>query len=696
MGRCHNCMKEYPDSYDMCPYCGYEKGTPPKELYFLTPGTIIQDRYEIGTSAGNGGFGITYRAWDRELQKIVAVKEYYPAGLVNRVPGEKKMIVYSGSRERECMNGKIRFLEEARNMAKFNTHPNIVNVYDFFEENNTAYIIMEYLDGKTFKEYIKECNEKVPATEALEVTEAVLNALQEVHKHNILHRDISPDNIFMCSDGKIKLIDFGAARFSSLDDEKTRSIILKPGFAPPEQYQSKSKQGPWTDIYAMGATLYRAITGKLPEESVNRAEEDLLIDPIKLCPEITMNFNNAILRSMALLPELRFQTIKEFLDALHSESNIRDVRKELALRKRRRLIMMGIVTCMVAVGVGVCLKVLKQKKRSAAILEAAKVTIWICGQDEAELQSKTAMYEDALADFKQDYEQIEIEFAGYIGSQYEEEVEKALRSGRGPTIYETTDLVGNYYQYSSEMTRVFDYLKKSDCYFLDNYDNYFPSKKEIPLTVIVPLYYYNSLVYTQNDGQSTFSNQVARDLLLNNKGKVTKQSYLSYYNMFTGLTMIKSFDRLPSVEDVPNLHLCKDAELSFIGRTDDALVLLGDTTDYNFIEEKAAGCFDVCFVEDAGALGRFDNTFSISNSCSEAEYDAAIQIMVYLLSNSGQDVINIQNFDLTGGLPLHKATCETFESNNPLLEGISKSFEKMNIGGENHAGFIQWVNLIQN
>ncbi|MGN1203511.1 MAG: serine/threonine protein kinase, partial [Lachnospiraceae bacterium] len=111
-------MKEYNDSYDMCPYCGHEKNAAPKELYFLTEGTVIQKRYEIGTSVGNGGFGITYKAWDRTLQKTVAVKEYYPAGLVNRVPGEKKMIIYSGSRERECMNGKIRFLEEARNMAK--------------------------------------------------------------------------------------------------------------------------------------------------------------------------------------------------------------------------------------------------------------------------------------------------------------------------------------------------------------------------------------------------------------------------------------------------------------------------------------------------------------------------------------------------------------------------------------------------
>ena len=211
--RCLQCMKEYHSDYEMCPFCGYVQNTEPKELYFLRPGTVIADRYVVGVSIGSGGFGITYKAWDRTLSKIVAIKEYYPAGLVNRVPGEKKMIIYSGSRERECANGKVRFLDEARNMAKFNTHPNIINVYDFFEENNTAYIIMEFLDGENYKEYIKKQGGRVSVDKALEVTRAVLEALSEVHKSGILHRDISPDNIFICRDGRIKLIDFGAGSY---------------------------------------------------------------------------------------------------------------------------------------------------------------------------------------------------------------------------------------------------------------------------------------------------------------------------------------------------------------------------------------------------------------------------------------------------------------------------------------------------
>lgn len=336
MNRCCQCMREYGDEYDLCPFCGTEKDAAPKELYYLAPGSLIADRYEIGVSVGSGGFGITYKAWDRTLSKVVAVKEYYPAGMVNRVPGQKELIVYSGSRERECAAGKVRLLEEARNMAKFNTHPNIIHVYDFFEENNTAYIVMEFLEGVSFKEYIKEQGGRIPLEKALDVTRAVLSALSEVHKGGILHRDISPDNIFVCSDGRVKLIDFGAARFSAKDEDRTRSVILKPGFAPPEQYQTRSRQGPWTDIYAVAATLYRAVTGVSPEESVNRTEEDLLAEPKQFCPEMSDNLNNAILRAMALRYELRFQSAEEFQRALEGETFIRNVGKELRARKIRR------------------------------------------------------------------------------------------------------------------------------------------------------------------------------------------------------------------------------------------------------------------------------------------------------------------------------------------------------------------------
>jgi len=155
--RCLNCMKEFTIPSDgekklyMCPHCRHTEGTPPKEIYHLYPGTILSGRYIIGTVLGFGGFGVTYKAWDNTLGTVVAVKEYYPTGLVQRVPGQKAVIVYEGSRRTEYYTGLNRFLDEARNMAKFSDNPNIVHVENFFEENETAYIVMEYFGWNIYK-----------------------------------------------------------------------------------------------------------------------------------------------------------------------------------------------------------------------------------------------------------------------------------------------------------------------------------------------------------------------------------------------------------------------------------------------------------------------------------------------------------------------------------------------------------------
>ena len=129
MVQCQICGKPFDEAFGVCPHCGFIPGSKPKEAYHLHPGIVLRNRYTIGNTVGFGGFGITYRAWDRTLDKMVAIKEFYPNGIVNRVPGEKEVIIYSGNRANEFQNGKIRFLSEARNMARFNTHPNIVNVY---------------------------------------------------------------------------------------------------------------------------------------------------------------------------------------------------------------------------------------------------------------------------------------------------------------------------------------------------------------------------------------------------------------------------------------------------------------------------------------------------------------------------------------------------------------------------------------
>ena len=148
--RCLNCMKEYEEG-NVCPFCGFEEGTPPKEIYHLYPGVVLADRYIIGTVVASGGFGVLYRAWDQKLEIMVAVKEYFPSSYVNRNPGEKEIFVYTSKQQGQFQAGLEGFLEEAKSTAKFSSCPNIVNVYDYFKENGTAYMVMEYMEGITLK-----------------------------------------------------------------------------------------------------------------------------------------------------------------------------------------------------------------------------------------------------------------------------------------------------------------------------------------------------------------------------------------------------------------------------------------------------------------------------------------------------------------------------------------------------------------
>ena len=238
MARCLNCMEVYDDRYDICPYCGFQVGTPPKVASHLVPGTVLENRYIIGTVIGYGGFGVTYMAWDEDLGIKIAIKEYYPNGLVNRVPGTADVLVLGGEKKTQYDAGLQRFLQEARTMARFSKEPNIVYVYGFLEANNTAYIIMELLEGTDLKTYVTQFpDQKMPIDDALHVVNEVGKALVAIHKGKVVHRDISPDNIFLCQDGRVKLLDFGAARLSTGEKTQTLSVVLKPGYAPPEQYR---------------------------------------------------------------------------------------------------------------------------------------------------------------------------------------------------------------------------------------------------------------------------------------------------------------------------------------------------------------------------------------------------------------------------------------------------------------------------
>ena len=320
--RCMGCMSTYEAIDEMCPFCGYIEGTPAKEAYHIKPGSLLHDRYTVGRAIGFGGFGITYIAWDNKLMQKVAIKEYMPSEYATRVPGNLTVTIYDGERYAEFMTGLQKFLDEAQRLAKFQNVPGIVRILDCFSENLTAYIVMEYLDGMTLKQYLAEHGGKLPYEEAVEFILPVLAALQAVHKEGIIHRDISPDNIFITEDGEVKLLDFGAARYASTGYSKSLSVILKPGYAPAEQYLSHGEQGPWSDVYATAATLYRMITGVVPEEALERKEKDSLKAPSALGAKLPKNAEKAILNALNVRVENRTASAEEFEAQLLSTANV--------------------------------------------------------------------------------------------------------------------------------------------------------------------------------------------------------------------------------------------------------------------------------------------------------------------------------------------------------------------------------------
>lgn len=320
--RCLGCMKEYDEEVTICPHCGYAEGTPPKEAYHISPGEVLVNRYQVGRVLGSGGFGITYIGYDNLLEQVVAIKEYLPTEFATRMPSQSQVTVYGGEPEEQFRAGLKKTLDETQRLAQFQNEPDIIHVYDFFEENNTAYIVMEYLDGETLKDRLKQVG-KMTVEEALPIILSVLSALKKVHAVGIIHRDIAPDNIYLLKDGSVKLIDFGASRQATTTHTKSLTVIVKFGYAPLEQYQSGGNQGPWTDIYALAATFYKMITGIRPNESTERRLDDQLKEPSKLGVVINKNTENALMNALNVKIDDRIKSALEFEEALLASEVIR-------------------------------------------------------------------------------------------------------------------------------------------------------------------------------------------------------------------------------------------------------------------------------------------------------------------------------------------------------------------------------------
>jgi serine/threonine protein kinase len=617
--RCYFCFQEYDIGQATCPHCGYDPAAVRREPNHLPLGTVLDGRYIIGEVSGVGGFGIVYRAWDQKLETIVAIKEYFPTDCVNRIPGAMELTLFSGKRMQRYQYGLRRFIEEARVMAKYSSHPDIVNVYHYFEANRTAYVVMEFLEGINLDKYMEQYPQgerQLDIETALEITLSICNALKAIHKDGILHRDISPDNIFLCMNDCYKLYDFGAARLPK-DENKPLAIILKPGYAPPEQYETFSKQGAWTDIYALGATLYEILTGVKPPESTDRKgkienhEPDPLQEPIVWNPEIPQYVNNAIMKAMAIEPYLRFQRIEDLETILRKEKVCETVAQTVKRRKNIRF--WGAATAILlflAGGGGLSYYWILHRPPTATI------DVWYIENEELS-SALTGIQED----FHEKNPTITVNLVGIPEEDFTDRLSQAQQSGSLPALFQSTDVMLDSLSVS-ELDSVFSEMDTESCYYLTNYRDTFLQKKAIPVGFSAPVIYKHKYRDEQTvDGKKLIavsSKATAHFEEFNADGKYQVQEESTFFE-------------------------------------GDAALLFSDTTDYFNVQEQLPAQYDLIFDVADTIPCSFENYWSISQK-SKSEEKAARWFLEYMLSSEAQDQLYIQNRN--PAFPLNRATLD--------------------------------------
>jgi len=318
---CFGCMQQKEES-PTCEHCGFDERQ--ENLSHQLPiGTMLQNQYLVGKVLGQGGFGITYIGWDQNLSIPVAIKEYFPGGIVQRhTQLSTKVTCANGDTLEVFARHRERFLKEARSLAQLSDIPEIVQILSYFIENDTAYIVMEYVDGITMKDHLEQLGRPMTEYEVLSIMEPVLKALQKVHDHGLIHRDISPDNIMLPKNCGIKLIDFGTVRYID-DSEKSKSTetVLKGGFAPMEQYNTRGNLGTWSDVYALCATFHYLLTGRRPEEAPARLDSGEKLELLRSRQDLSLNFIQILEKGMKVRIADRIQTVKKLHQLLYPSSD---------------------------------------------------------------------------------------------------------------------------------------------------------------------------------------------------------------------------------------------------------------------------------------------------------------------------------------------------------------------------------------
>ena len=649
--RCFNCMKEYEEQYEVCPHCGYVDGSPPAEAYHLAPGEILNHKYIVGTAIDSGGFGIIYRAWDAQMEQVVAIKEYFPNGVVSRVPGQNDVIVYSGKNREVFRKGVDRFLVEARNMAEF-SQPDIVALYDYFEENNTAYIVMEYLDGVSFKEYLKERGGQIPSEEVVDITLHVLAALEEIHSHHIIHRDISPDNVFLCSNHRVKVIDFGAARFSSGEESSNFSTIVKPGYAPAEQYRTKSRQGPFTDLYALGACMYQAATGEKPQESLARAMHD------DLSPEVPEYLSDIIMKAMAMDEDERFQSSEEFMKALKGHQIAKTPAKKKPKKKRKKgnsVLKMAVAVVLTLLLCAGAFWGITNHTRLVKMGYSGKIEFYVP-------ESKKDYYGEVVNDYSIDYDK-EISIVPVADEKYKETVLEKLGTKESPAIFVSDDFSQKELADAEDMEKyVVDAIEdpEENFYYLNQYYKKKQDEKRMPLSFNVPL-----ILENRNLGKAVKKAiNDSSEFALSAKGKKAQTELYQVKDSVVDLSSGLHIDTKNSVNSKKGIRKFKNGEAAYY---------ITDWADYHkIIESKKYMDLDILYPDKSTKMKvDFSEYISISSKINVQARMEAEDFVMYMALNQSKYLMKEEREDR---LPLNKEALKRFSETWTI--NLASSLEK--------------------
>ncbi len=319
---CFGCMEPLPGNRWICPNCGYDNSAAQNGFDILPEGTILHGKYLIGKVLGRGGFGVTYLGLDLINQRRLAIKEYFPIEVSSRITTNRDVVPMTGMQQ-DFQKGIVGFKNEADVLSLFNS-PYVVHVWDFFTEHGTAYIVMEYVRGSNLTAETRNCGGSIDWKRMMELVKPLIFVLYKLHDDNLIHRDIKPDNMIVVKDGKdlehLVLLDFGSARSYASDMSKKFTALVTPGFAPIEQYSSNSRQGPYTDVYALCCTIYAAILGEKPPASTERLDRNVPVKSLRSSGiDIPENIEKALMHGMALNSSERTQTMKDLYIEMFGE-----------------------------------------------------------------------------------------------------------------------------------------------------------------------------------------------------------------------------------------------------------------------------------------------------------------------------------------------------------------------------------------